>query len=318
MRTKSLLGNIKQQLIFQSSSVVYRDNLQKEYLARESADMDEHSSNWLQASSFGETLKRLIQFKKSQHPQVSLAYLCKRASINSRGYLSDVMKGRRRLNPSYIDALIDALGLEAFEGDYLKLKLTREFSKNAEERQRIDQQIEEIRKLIDIHFSLMPIEFVDSHFICKVLTAFGLFKNQPSYRQLYHQFENKRKKVDSALAILKKKGFIEERGTHLIIKNTTCFFMESENGFSHINFIKEALNHSKESVSHWFEKSDLARFNSFILSVKKEEYQQYISHLRQQVIKDLSRLETKDGDMLIDFHLQVYPSQRVYSDDLNT
>lgn len=69
--------------------------------------------NLLDTSPLGIKIRRLYEAKRqaSSRGIGSLTWLCRRAGMASKGYLGDVMSGRRRLHPRYAEPLAEALGL---------------------------------------------------------------------------------------------------------------------------------------------------------------------------------------------------------------
>src|SRR4051794_13269863 len=75
------------------------------------------------AEDASEMFDRIYRARKEENRKVSLQYLCRRAGIPSTGYLSDVLRGRRRLHLKYAKSLPAALGIEGVGARILRARL---------------------------------------------------------------------------------------------------------------------------------------------------------------------------------------------------
>ena len=79
-----------------------------------------------------EALNFLYLRSKKEKREISLGYICKRAGIPSTGYLSDVFKGKRRLNSKYTEGILKALRLKGQEKKFVDLLVAKDNSKSIE------------------------------------------------------------------------------------------------------------------------------------------------------------------------------------------
>ncbi|MCX6123476.1 MAG: hypothetical protein NTV34_01805, partial [Proteobacteria bacterium] len=74
----------------------------------------------LDAMTAGDAIHRIYLHKKNISKNISLEGLCRQAGMPSKGYLSDVMHGKRRLNRTYRSKLAKVLGLQGTLAKYFK------------------------------------------------------------------------------------------------------------------------------------------------------------------------------------------------------
>jgi|GEM_PF-5875908 hypothetical protein len=80
----------------------------------------------LRQSSVASILRALYEYHKLRSPRMSLAYICRRSGISSKGYLALVMAGKRRLNEKYWAGLTHTFKLSSSHCDLLFRRLREE------------------------------------------------------------------------------------------------------------------------------------------------------------------------------------------------
>lgn len=95
----------------------------------------------------GTKIRRLYESRRESGRRGigSLTWLCRRAGMASKGYLSDVMSGRRRLNQRYAEPLAEALGLSGVRVEIFKTLVELEHARG-EEAESLRSKLEELRK----------------------------------------------------------------------------------------------------------------------------------------------------------------------------
>jgi hypothetical protein len=97
----------------------------------------------VEADNSAITLRQLYQLYKSQHKKVSFSFLCRRCGIPSKGYLSFVMSGKRRLNAKYWAPVCDAFKLNYQQAEVMRLLL--EADAEPEKRLLFDERMQLLR-----------------------------------------------------------------------------------------------------------------------------------------------------------------------------
>lgn len=78
------------------------------------------------AESSGVSLRQLYRLYRKQTRKWSLAFICRKAGIPSKGYLSLVMTGERRLHEKYWESVCTAFKLNQTQSELMQLLLKRD------------------------------------------------------------------------------------------------------------------------------------------------------------------------------------------------
>ncbi len=91
---------------------------------------DEFSKNLIHSKNYRDFLNAFFQKESSwSSPKpVSYSVFAERAQISSRGYMNDIIRGRKRLTPSFFDRVVKGLKLTQVWRNYLLLLTQREES----------------------------------------------------------------------------------------------------------------------------------------------------------------------------------------------
>ena len=263
-----------------------------------------------------EALDRVYKAIKLKKNNLTLANLCKKSGISSKGYLSDVLKGKRFLNMKYLDGLTTALEIKGINFEYFKILLERDLTKDPSAKTLWSTKLEELKKAYRIVKTSEPVPQDTALIEFELFCAFGLFKGTPSRKQLLQYFGKDRAfEIDEALHHLEAKGWIEKISNP---KNSTnenqwglvvnqIAFSDDKGNMSHEDFLRQAIISAAENVSQWHGKKAEAHFESFIISVKEETYKEILADLKDQLLSWHSKLETTQADQLIRFNVQIYP-----------
>lgn len=253
-------------------------------------------------------IRALYEHFKAQNPKFSLAVICRRSGIASRGNLSDVLTGKRYLHLRYLPGIVRAFGLAGEAAECLQLLIARDQEKDLAERQRMDRRIATLRKTLLIQRRAIPKNLAAIFFGIEVFCAFGLFKNVATREQLARYFSSDpRIRLEEALAILVEMNMIAQEGDVFRVTASHVVFDEDTIGVSHIDFLKLALTNASDHVESWFQQKTLAYFESSVLSVKKNVFKVALKNLKSEMLIKQAELESGDADMLVRFNVQVYP-----------
>jgi uncharacterized protein (TIGR02147 family) len=279
-----------------------------------SRNLDSHEKAYqdavLNASSGVEAIQKLIQLAKSFDAKVSLSYLCRRLGLSSKGFLSDVMNGKRSLGEKHWSDFADLFKLDTSIREILFLLLRLDNEKDADQKRLLTEEISFKRKAANYSEKILSNKLRGMFFAFDVFCAFGLFKNEPTKDELRRYFGTARGvELEVALNILLTLDLIEkiENGRYRI-RNYNIRFSDSEDGLSHLDFLKESIEDARRSVEKWKEKRDESIFSSYIISVKQEHYRKVVDKLRRDLLEIQSGLESAEADLLVRFNIQVYPT----------
>ena len=101
------------------------------------------------AETFADAFRTLYEQQKAREPKRSLAFLAKKIGIRSTGYLSDVMRGRRRLSHKLLPALSSALELNAGEARVLGLLAALDHARQPRQHRLLDTELSDARAQLE-------------------------------------------------------------------------------------------------------------------------------------------------------------------------
>lgn len=262
-----------------------------------------------EATDAGDAIGRAYRLRKEADSKVTLGFLCKRASIPSTGYLSDVIKGRRALHPRYREALLAALGLTSVAAEFVEMLLARDDKDQPEaERAELEQRIAGHRKLLAAVTATLPQKLQSMFFSFEVFCAFGLFNHRATKEQLRGYFGAARGvELEMALHLLKAAALVEEDGDSLRLVSERINFIGSEDGMSHLEFLRLSILDAQAKVESWYPRRTEAFFAASILSVKASTYAEALPAVRERIQLLESSLESDAADRLVRFNVQIYP-----------
>ena len=257
-----------------------------------------------------EILRRFYELRKAENAKYSLAFLCRAAGIKSKGYLADVMNGRRKLNPEYWDDLAHAFGLDGIRSTLFKMLLRFDAEADPATKKEIAADVASHRKSIAAADETLPERLRGMFFAFEVFCAFGLYKNQPSRDDLRDYFGRAMGvELDAALHLLTSSGLAEMAGDRYKLLRDTVKFTDSEDGISHLNFLRLSIEDAMRKVDKWQPKKEVTYFESNMISVKTKDYAKELPRIKEEIRKLQTNLESSDADMILRFNVQVYPSR---------
>ncbi|MFW7378451.1 MAG: hypothetical protein ACOH5I_06580 [Oligoflexus sp.] len=280
------------------------------YELNQTSGANDHQSVMLTAENSAQALSLLYKYFKAKDAKYSLSYICRRLDLSSKGYISDVFHGRRLLHSKHWKKVAELFHLSPPFEDLLYLLFQRDLEKSDEKLRDLDELIGNKRKSLAFSREVLPDKLRGMFFAFDVFCAFGLFQNQPQKQQLRNYFGVERGlELEVALNILLTTGLIEkyELDSYRLVKNHIRF-SDSEDGMSHVDFLKQSIENARQQVEKWKEKTDQSIFASNIISVRKSDYVKAIEQLKRNLLEIQSNLESQDADMLIRFNIQIYPA----------
>lgn len=259
-----------------------------------------------------EAIKALYLSHKAARPKFSLEYICRKAGISSKGYLSDVIKGRRTIHPKYIKGILRAFSLSELEAEYLKLLIQRDHENDTKTLQKMDARLKELEREAKTRKLSLPQSFVHPFFTLEVFCAFGLFNGEPTLNDLVEYFGSASKaKVKLSLDNLEHMGSIRlADNNQYVLLERQFLFDNSEDGYGHYAHLEESIDQAKANVRHFFPKNDVSFFESTTASVSMEDFIKAIPKIKRSFRKSITELETENGDELVRFNIQIYPRNK--------
>lgn len=263
----------------------------------------------LKAETSADVFKAIYQLRKAEDKKYSLSYFCKKAKIPSTGYLSDVIQGRKTLHLKYTRSISSAFGLKGNEAKYVGILIAIDNESNSDALEKLHTKKALLKKDLNVSIKPMSSQMAGLLSAVEVFCAFGLFNNRPTVRDLQKYFGPSAKAdVKYALDALRELGIVElsPEGQYTLLTEQIQF-REDMKGFSHIDFLKQAIRHATQNVEQWFPHSAQTHFESSIISVRAADYHQLLPDLKSRLSLIQSGLESGQADTLIRFNIQVYP-----------
>lgn len=263
----------------------------------------------LTASSASAALRELYELRKARRKSFSLAYICRQTGA-SKGYISDVFNGRRKLNQRYWDSFLDVFKLQTGARHILKTMLSLDRCRDEDQASILRQELERLRKAARAHIQSFPNQAKGMFFALEVFCAFGLFNNTPTPADLRHHYGAAYGiELEEALRFLMVRELIAFDGTRYRLLQDHIGFLTGEESdpLSYQSYLKQALDTAKTHVGRWCEKRDEAIFESTFLSADRATYQNMIESMRQQIHQMQADLESNQADSLLLFNVQLFP-----------
>lgn len=261
-----------------------------------------------EASSASDAIHRLYQHRKTRNNKLSLAQICKFANISSRGYLSDIMNGRRTLHPKYLDGICRAFNIQGQGIEIMRLLLALERIKDSKSGERLQQQLNQIRSSFNYEYvdvnAKHDLEEID------LLSSLALFKDKqaPLIDELAVVFGKEREvEMRRIIGNLLARGTLrqdEEQRIHLA-KDKIWYTMDWRNE-KHRNFSKRVLGEGLEKLHNENPASPDTTLYTIVISAKKDEYKTVIDRVREKLMEAAHELESPTPDCLLRLNVQIY------------
>ena len=266
-------------------------------------------------STSSQAIAMLYEQRKQESSKFSLAEVCAKAGIPSRGYLVGVIKGRRTLNLKYRDSITKGLALQGTAAKFLKTLIDFDHEKDSRKLQLLQKRLTRYRKSLLYARPLLPGVLPNIPMAVEVFAAFGLFGNRAMEEDVVNYFGPKSARtVIKALDALLEFELIRVDGLYYRIVQENVMFSGSEDGLTHTAFLQQGMNQARKAIDTWFPRSDLSHFEASVLSVKRDQFMHWLPVLKSQMNETRSRLETNNADMLIHFAVQIFPLGKGTSD----
>lgn len=262
------------------------------------------------ADSPGQVLRALYLAAKEQNPRISLASICKKAGIPSKGYLADVMGGKRTLKEEYVLPLARAFSLEAAETKAFRILSQIEQCRFPADRANLEGKLASVRKLLRIHYRDELKQGLDTHTLVKLMAVFDLFREPPSLEQLQERMpQHPPQSVEAALGYMTGTGVAgrTENGGYKLLRNQLVF-RSADRTEARIQYFDRCLQDASKGVSEWISSPDVAYFESSFVSVKRDRYAKALQEIRSVFERLQSDLESPEADDVIQFNIQIFPS----------
>lgn len=273
-------------------------------------DQQKHRINQTLLASTGssEVLKKLQGLYKKKSGKYSLSFFCERAGLASKGYLSEVINGKKLLNLQYAESVAKAFFLKGTAASYFKVLVEIDHEKNSSRIVVLQKKKENLAKTLRVVRNEMPTSAQDPFFILNVYSSLGLFANAASFDDLIHHFGDQCKmELSQCLRFLELNKLIIKKDNTYQPVHDEVIFSSSADRISHFQFLKSCLEKTKHSVEGWYNEPAQAYFEASIISVNRQTYEKLLPKVREFTDEIQSKMESSTADQLVLFNLSIFP-----------
>ncbi len=267
-------------------------------------------TQFLGQESPSKIFRALYEKKKLAQPHFSIAMLCKNCGIPSRGYLSEFLNGKRRLNKRYWKPFIKCFGLTGRLASAATVSFELEEAEQEADKRVLREKLDQLRKSFKKVEESFPSRLQGMVFAAEVYCAFGLYKNNPSKQQLKDYFGKSRAiDVEYALSVLigiDVIGLDQETQRYVMRENTIRFTDSDDSGLTMNSFHRYAVEDAQRAFHKWFTSKD-AYFETMMISIQKSRLPEFMEKIKDHSILSAQDIESTEADMLIRFNVQIYP-----------
>ncbi len=265
--------------------------------------MEELTNILLQSKTASDALRELLSFFREYNPNISLAYICKKTGFPSRGALSEVIKGKRRLNPKFKGAMSDVFGLDPRQKMYFDALVELSYAKDPATIVEFHAKLELARKAFQAKtLQIRDIETND-FFSMDLVAVFGLFGDSPTRADLVRFFgRDSAILIDDTLGRLILQCVIEKRGDSFVVVDQNIFLLLLNDPA----VLKKLIQKHLALLARHLEQRDfrnLAEAACYVgyLNVKGSKLQEFHRQLDALIKAQLSGQIADDADTLLHF-----------------
>ncbi|MCA2959028.1 MAG: hypothetical protein IOD12_02165 [Silvanigrellales bacterium] len=261
------------------------------------------------APNAGVALSGIFAVAKARRKSLSLASFAARAAL-SKSYVSEVMSGKKRLNPRYVATLAQALKLGLLETACFDALAKRDSNKNELTREEYEENLRKARRILMLLSLADSPPANDALLVFDIYASLSLFRSPPTYASVAALFSEKEpQRVYRALDVLVQ--------SESLLKSADGVLRYSEKGMVHnairnsdefVSFWQASLDDAKASVATQAERKEVSCFLSYSVSVDRKRYVLALEMLKNTIFEFATGIEAQEGDTLVRINLQVYPT----------
>lgn len=269
----------------------------------------EQQNIFTQAEKSHQLLKHLYKAHKNKNPKFSLQYICDRIGLPSKGYLGDVMSGRRRLSVIHAKKLALVFSLEGLEKKIFLNLVQKESERSPTKIKVLEKQIRSLKSQLTQGFSNFPQEVSQHLLFTRVFCAMGMFSESPT-RQMLHQMFSPipAAEIENIINQLIELKAISENKDKLVLSSSEVIFGINKSPAETINYIAEFIGHAKDQVKVWHSNREESYFSSSLVSVRKKDFIEKLPLIRDFFESLQTELEVPaNADELVHFNVQIFP-----------
>jgi uncharacterized protein (TIGR02147 family) len=264
-----------------------------------------------ESSRLADGLRNLIYLREN-NLEPNFAKIGREIGIHSRGYLADVLSGRRRLASRYDEKLVAYLQLRPLEAEVLRTLLKVERAKDYQEKKRLRATCSRLRKVLLAERMNAPVFDAPSLYCCVVLTAIQVLGGSASENQLIDYLgQEQKERIIAGIEELRDRRLLEPNSQKLVVLKNIVLFKDNDQGQTHRQFLRNAINEAAQNVECWAESPDKSCFQSFVISTTAADYLEAVKRIKFYMYEQMVALEKSTGDAIIQVNTQIFPHRLV-------
>ncbi len=263
-----------------------------------------------EAATAREFLLALFEHRKKTTRGVSLAWVVKRAGIASRGYLSDVMRGRRVLHPKYETPLLEALGAGDGVKELASALLAHERAEKPAERRRLAEAVFEARATLKMEVANKPLpEKPPNIFTFELASTFQLLGPRFTRKDLERRFpKDRHAEIAEALVYMERIGHLKKSVAcvYQTPKSLLVYPVHLDPEFSE-QCLRYAMGQSARHVRRWVGRRDEAHFQAMIIPAERAAMQRHLPKIRKLLGQINALIKSETPDCLVRVGFNAFP-----------
>ena len=269
----------------------------------------------LRIDNYREFLKTFFEKSQPRNRKANLADLARKAQFSSRSFVSDVLRGKRRITAATLPRFKLALGVTGAWAHYFDLMVMKEETDLRPARlttEKIDDGLQAVRKKIrDRFFSEQPIEperlkgLFNSFQVFDVFAAMGSLEAGADLPQILRRTKLPVEIVTSVLENLVNLGFIERRERRYYTSVQNFDLGQLGDQYSFIKAFQQALEALKQR-SLKMENSPDTWFFHTAFSIDRSRISEFNKQLKEFIFDFIDERQIEDGDSVMRVTLGAY------------
>lgn len=259
------------------------------------------------ANNASEAFQHLYRAHLQAFPKVSLSSFCQTIGLSSKGNLSSILAGHRRLPQKYFNAVCKAFDIKGLERRLFKSLVDLSHATKPKDQEKLRYAIDEFKATLRSRDHSMTFH-LNEPWVFEIFCAFGVASTPVTLAKLAALVGCPQASAAKALQNLIKNDLVKQidHDQYELISRQ-IMFSQSDDGRAHIKFIERCISDAERNVKRYFEAHDQALFVSSLISVNKSTFSNLLHELRGDLEIFQNRIESEDADSLVRFNVQIYP-----------
>ena len=269
---------------------------------------EEYNGILLKSKTAGEALRGLFYTAKAHSPTWSLGVLAKKTGIRSKGFLSEIMAQKKRLQPLHVDKFAKAFDLSSDQKKVFKLLAEKSNRSQDIEDKELGEKLQSAQRSLKIKNLTVSGAFTNLLLTLEIYSLVNMYPEGISYNAIQKRFKDV--SIDLLLPTIGKlieaNLIRQDKGIYLST-GESFLFSDSQDGHTHLDFLKDSISKSLTEVERWFGLSDRSHLESSLITVNSSKFVKKLPVIKEKLLDLQKELEDEDPDMILRFNVQITP-----------